>query len=371
MKNNITESLMKLTFEMKHLAITFGIVLMIAAVGIIAVAGGFGFAGICGYPCTTTTTVSTSSTTSSQTTPTSTTTTTTTTSSPPPLSASISASPMSGTSPLTVTFYAQASGGYSPYLFSWNFGDGSTGTGSTPSHTYFNAGSYLAQLTVTDSTGSTTSISLVIQVSGVTTTSTTTTTSTVTSSTLVTSTSTFTSLVSGSLSTSTTVVTSTSSFTRTTTFTNPAPFIWPPGLRQNWAVGNVSVGSDQANMPLYLNGNLNVTNIHSSIQISHIAFNQSVVQIEFSQSGPVTVTLMTSQTPASVYADNQEISTWSYTNGVLTINADPSSITVFYAQASSAITSGMNSNNLLLILLGVTIVVSVLAAGIYAAIKRR
>jgi PKD repeat protein len=37
--------------------------------------------------------------------------------------------------------------------YDWDFGDGSTGTGATPSHTYTVAGTYTVELTVTDETG--------------------------------------------------------------------------------------------------------------------------------------------------------------------------------------------------------------------------
>jgi PKD repeat protein len=39
--------------------------------------------------------------------------------------------------------------------YAWSFGDGSTATGSTASHTYTEAGAYAAVLTVTDNRGAT------------------------------------------------------------------------------------------------------------------------------------------------------------------------------------------------------------------------
>ena len=72
----------------------------------------------------------------------------------PPVAA-VSANPTSGTAPLTVTFDGSAStdsdGSITSYA--WNFGDGATGTGPAASHTYNNAGSYTATLTVTDNGG--------------------------------------------------------------------------------------------------------------------------------------------------------------------------------------------------------------------------
>src|SRR5207245_4354833 len=44
-----------------------------------------------------------------------------------------------------------ASGGTSPYSFSLNFGDGTTRTGSSTTHTYSSAGTFNAVLTVSDS----------------------------------------------------------------------------------------------------------------------------------------------------------------------------------------------------------------------------
>lgn len=54
-------------------------------------------------------------------------------------------------SSLTVTFFAPTSGGTGPYRFSWNFGDGTSGTGAQPTHTYRSYLFYNVTVTVTDS----------------------------------------------------------------------------------------------------------------------------------------------------------------------------------------------------------------------------
>lgn len=50
---------------------------------------------------------------------------------------------------------SSASGGRTIAGFAWDFGDGTTGTGASPQHTYTKAGTYTVALTVTDSGGST------------------------------------------------------------------------------------------------------------------------------------------------------------------------------------------------------------------------
>src|SRR5438093_258939 len=53
----------------------------------------------------------------------------------------------------TVSFTGSASGGTAPYNYAWNFGDASTGSGSSASHIYQTAGVYTVVLTVTDAAG--------------------------------------------------------------------------------------------------------------------------------------------------------------------------------------------------------------------------
>jgi len=67
---------------------------------------------------------------------------------PPPLNASFTAS----CSSLTCSFDASASTG-SPTTYQWNFGDGTSATGASASHTYAAAGTYPVTLTVTGSNG--------------------------------------------------------------------------------------------------------------------------------------------------------------------------------------------------------------------------
>ncbi len=82
-----------------------------------------------------------------------------------PPQVSITASPLSGQVPLTVSFNADASdpdGQIASY--SWNFGDGQTSSQMSVSHTYQAAGVYTASVTVTDNVGATASASIGINV---------------------------------------------------------------------------------------------------------------------------------------------------------------------------------------------------------------
>lgn len=66
--------------------------------------------------------------------------------------AGYTASPTSGTAPLTVNFTDQSTN--SPINYQWNFGDGNTSTLQNPSHTYNNNGTYTVTLTATNNYGS-------------------------------------------------------------------------------------------------------------------------------------------------------------------------------------------------------------------------
>ena len=72
--------------------------------------------------------------------------------------AAFAASPTSGTVPLTVAFSDASTGG--PTSWSWDFGDGSTSTQASPSHTYTTPGTYDVSLTVSGLGGSDTETKL-------------------------------------------------------------------------------------------------------------------------------------------------------------------------------------------------------------------
>ena len=75
------------------------------------------------------------------------------------LSATLYPSPDTGDAPLPVSFSIGISGGYTPYSWTLDYGDGtSPGSGSSPgtnTHTYTKVGTFNATLTVTDALGAT------------------------------------------------------------------------------------------------------------------------------------------------------------------------------------------------------------------------
>jgi len=77
--------------------------------------------------------------------------------------------PGTGDVPLSVAFTAVGSNDPdgSVASYSWDFGDGTSGTGSSPVHVFNSAGEYLAELTVTDNDGASTSNTVRINVTPV------------------------------------------------------------------------------------------------------------------------------------------------------------------------------------------------------------
>src|SRR5207344_2483263 len=69
--------------------------------------------------------------------------------------ANANAAPLSGPAPLTVAFSSAGSSDADgdPLTFSWAFGDGGSQVAANPTHTYVTAGTYTAQLTVSDGRG--------------------------------------------------------------------------------------------------------------------------------------------------------------------------------------------------------------------------
>ena len=72
-----------------------------------------------------------------------------------PPTARFTATPILGEAPLSVSFNASSSSDSSGSIatYEWSFGDGESAYGITVSHTYTSAGSYTAQLIVTDHQG--------------------------------------------------------------------------------------------------------------------------------------------------------------------------------------------------------------------------
>ncbi len=86
----------------------------------------------------------------------------------PPV-ATASANPVSGLAPLAVTF--SSAGSSDPegatLTYNWTFGDGATSTAANPSHTYQSAGTYIAQLNVSDGVNTSTSGNMSITVTNI------------------------------------------------------------------------------------------------------------------------------------------------------------------------------------------------------------
>ncbi len=74
------------------------------------------------------------------------------------------ANPLTGVAPLQVSFTAAASGGTGTVDLAWAFGDGTTGIGSGPTHTYARGGNYTAEVWANDSLGTSGTATLQISV---------------------------------------------------------------------------------------------------------------------------------------------------------------------------------------------------------------
>ncbi len=85
-----------------------------------------------------------------------------------PPTASFTAQPSSGAAPLAASFDASASTDLDGSIvnYSWDFGDGSTGTGMSANHTFVAEGTFVVTLTVTDDNANTNTSSLEITVNG-------------------------------------------------------------------------------------------------------------------------------------------------------------------------------------------------------------
>jgi PKD repeat protein len=68
----------------------------------------------------------------------------------------VTGDPRTGTAPLTVAFSASGTDADGdPLAYSWDFGDGATSLRQNPDHTYMEAGTYMAKVTVRDPDGAT------------------------------------------------------------------------------------------------------------------------------------------------------------------------------------------------------------------------
>jgi len=78
--------------------------------------------------------------------------------------ASFTATPTSGTAPLSVSFTDTSTNNYEIRTWDWTFGDGQTATGSTATHTYLIEGQYTVNLTITETDGNQDTHSVIIDV---------------------------------------------------------------------------------------------------------------------------------------------------------------------------------------------------------------
>jgi hypothetical protein len=126
----------------------------------------------------------------------------------------------------------------------------------------------------------------------------------------------------------------------------------PPGLVNAWAKSNMSVVARAVTHAIFLNGTHGVELAEIAINsssngqlIRNVAFNESVAEIQFDHDGSVELTVNSSAKPSAVFADDMRLGEASSTAGlnansnawiydqndhVVTIFADPSSVTLYY-----------------------------------------
>jgi PKD repeat protein len=81
-----------------------------------------------------------------------------------PLAIRLSATPLKGLSPLSVTFNAVVSGGVQPYIVNYNFGDGTASQGQQLIHQFTTPGTYNVTVSATDQSGNVSLAWIIVQV---------------------------------------------------------------------------------------------------------------------------------------------------------------------------------------------------------------
>jgi PKD repeat protein len=81
-----------------------------------------------------------------------------------PLAVKLSATPLKGLSPLSVTFNAVVTGGTQPYIVNFNFGDGTASQGQQLIHQFTQPGTYNVTVSATDQSGDVSLAWIIVQV---------------------------------------------------------------------------------------------------------------------------------------------------------------------------------------------------------------
>lgn len=114
------------------------------------------------------------------------------------------------------------------------------------------------------------------------------------------------------------------------------PFDEPPGLvsNPNWAFANQTVESTELTQSIKLSSvNATLQSISASVPIKSVLYNASVIQIVFPANVTAFLQIKSTRAPTAVYADARPVS-WTYSNGVITIAADPDTITMMFGSTA-------------------------------------